>query len=204
MNKEPDLPSPAKHEDRLSDIRAELRAAMNGVAARSIRESGMGYRLVYGVELPRLRQIAEAFTPDRRLAQALWQTEVREEKMLAILLYPKNEFDADIAHLWMESLRDEQAELAGLMAMELLSVMPDASEMAFLSMADERPMFQLCGLLALTRLLMRGAMLAPDAADEFRDQAESALHASYMPLRKAAQNALARLEENQEQASPNS
>jgi len=42
---------------------------MNGIAAKSIRESGMGYRLVYGVELPRLREIAAAYTPDRRLAQ---------------------------------------------------------------------------------------------------------------------------------------
>lgn len=198
MNKESDLLPPVKHEDSLREIRADLRAAMNGIAARSIRESGMGYRLVYGVELPRLRQIAEGFTPERRLAQTLWQSDVREEKILGILLYPKNEFDADIAHLWIESLLPEQAELAGLMAMELMSMMPDASELAFLLMADERPMHQLCGLLTLTRLMMRGAMLSPDAADEFRDQAESALHANYMPLRKAAQNALARLEENRE------
>ena len=42
----------------ISDIKAELRAAMNGVTSRTIRESGMGYRLVFGVELPRLHEIA--------------------------------------------------------------------------------------------------------------------------------------------------
>ena len=94
---------------------------MNGVAAKSIRESGMGYRLVYGVELPRLREIAAAYTPDRRLAQTLWNEDIRESKILAILLFPVEEFDRDIANLWVESLHREQAELAGLMVMDLLA-----------------------------------------------------------------------------------
>ena len=62
----------------INDLKAELRAAMNGVTSRSIRESGMGYRQVYGVELPRLREIAADYQPDRHLAQELWQENIRE------------------------------------------------------------------------------------------------------------------------------
>ena len=181
--------------DTIQTIKADLRAAMNGVASKAIRESGMGYRLVYGVELPRLREISSAFTPDRHLAQALWQEDVREYKMLAILLYPSEEFDSDIAVLWMEDLRPQQAELAQLMAMERLCHLPDASDLAFCWMADEREMFQLCGFLTLTRLLMQGAVLSPASETEFLDQASATLSTSFLPLRKAVQNALLRYEE---------
>lgn len=177
----------------IEQIKADLRAAMNGVASKAIRESGMGYRLVYGVELPRLREIASSYTPDYRLAQSLWQEDVRECKMLAIMLYPLDDFDSDIATLWIESLSPQQAELAQLMAMDLLCRLPDASVLSFQWMADDRDMFQLCGFLTLTRLLMQGAVLSPASEAEFLDQAATATSSSYLPLRKAAQNALLRL-----------
>ena len=184
----------------IEKIKADLRAAMNGVAARAIRESGMGYKLVYGVELPRLREIAAEFTPDRRLAQELWQEDIRECKMLAIMLYPLEEFDADIADLWVSQLLPEQAELAQLLCMDLLSRTSYAAEQAFLWMADERPMYQLCGFLILNRLFMQGARLSPDAEAEFLDQAAATWPASYLPLRKAVQNALLRYSEESEEA----
>lgn len=173
---------------------------MNGIASRAIRESGMGYTLCFGVELPRLREIAAGFTPDRRLAQDLWQENIRECKMLAIMLYPVQEFDADVADMWMESLVPEQAELAQLLSMDLLSHLPEASELAFHWMADDRTMYQLCGLLVITRLLMQGAILSPYAEAEFLDQAATALPSSFLPLRKAATNALLRFGETSQEA----
>ncbi len=173
---------------------------MNGIASRTIRESGMGYRLAFGVELPRLREIAAEFrnaegtTPDdlRRLAVLLWKEEIRECKMLAIMLMPIEEFYPELADMWMETIQPEQAELAQLLSMDLLCHMPQAADKAFLMMADERRVYQLCGFLTLTRLLMRGAQLSPDAEEEFLDQAAATFPTNYLPLRKAIQNALLR------------
>ena len=181
-------------------IKADLRATMNGVASKAIRESGMGYKLAFGVELPRLREIAAGYAADRRLAQALWQEDIRECKMLAIMLYPHEEFDRDIAALWVESIRPEQAELAQLLCMERLSTQPCAAEQAFQWMASERELFQLCGFLTLTRLLMRGAQLSPAAEREFLDQAAATLPSPYLPLRKAVHNALLRYGECSDEA----
>ena len=186
--------------DNIQAIKGELRAAMNGIASRAIRESGMGYRLAFGTELPRLREIAKGFNPDRHLALALWQENIRETKMLAIMLYPQNEFDADMADIWMSDLVPEQAEIAQLLAMDLLAHLPSAADMAFRWMADEHQMQQLCGFLVVTRLLMQGAELSPDAQVEFIDQAASALPTSYLPLRKAVQNALLRYAETSTEA----
>lgn len=181
-------------------IKADLRAAMNGVASKVIRESGMDYKLVYGIELPRLREIASAFTPDQHLAMKLWQEDVRECKMLAVMLFPLDEFDADIAEIWIESLQSGQAEIAQLLAMDLLCRTSYAAERSFQWIADERQMFQLCGFLTLTRLLMQGAILSPDAEAEFIDQAAATLPSDYLPLRKAVQNALLRFADTSEAA----
>ena len=180
----------------LLDIKKELRAAMNGVAAKTLRESGLGYRLTFGVDLPRLQEIAAQFTPGHSLAQELWHEDIRECKMLAVLLQPREQFFAEVAEIWIESLLPAQAELAQLMCMHLVFREPYAAEMAFRWMADERQMFQLCGFLTLARLLMQGAQLSPTSEDEFRDQAQTALSSDYLPLRKAAANALLHLDAN--------
>lgn len=184
----------------INTIKAELRAAMNGVASRAIRESGMGYKLSYGVELPRLREIAAQFTPDRRLALELWQENVRECKMLAVMLYPLEDFDADMADLWVGSLKPEQADLAGLLCMDLLARAPYAAELAFQWMAEEREIYQLCGFQIVTRLLMQGAQFSPTSEAEFLDQAAATLPTSYLPLKKAVQNALLHYGDTSEEA----
>ncbi|MBQ9284726.1 MAG: DNA alkylation repair protein [Bacteroidaceae bacterium] len=185
-------PSGYPVDEAIQAIKTDLRAAMNGVAAKSFRQSGTAYRLVYGVELPRLRSIAAEYKADRRLALALWNDNIRETRMLAVMLFPIEEFDADMADLWAEALRRDEAELAGLLVMDLLAAAPYASEKAFRWMADEREVLQLCGFLLMTRLFMQGAELSQTAEAEFLDQATATLPTDYLPLRKAVTNALLR------------
>ena len=70
----------------LQPIRKQLRLAMNGVIANSMRQKGMNYKLIFGVPWPEIKQIAASHTPDADLARALWQEDVREMKILATLL----------------------------------------------------------------------------------------------------------------------
>ena len=187
--------SPADTQSVIATIKAELHAAMNGVASTFIRESGMSYKLCYGVELPRLREIAAEFTPDRRLAQVLWQENIRECKLLAVLLYPSDEFHEDMAVIWADELVPQQTEVAQFLCMELLSPQPYASELAFRWMAEEKDMHQLCAFLILGRLLLQGVCFSPTAEEEFLDQAGATLPTTFLPLRKAVTNALLHLAE---------
>jgi hypothetical protein len=66
-------------------------------------------------------------------------------------------------------------------------------------MADERSVYQLCGFLTLTRLLMQGVQLSPDSEAEFLDQAAATLPTEDLPLRKAVTNALLRFGERSEE-----
>lgn len=186
--------------DAIRAIKAELRAAMNGVAAARIRQSGMNYRLVFGTELPRLQAIAAEFQPGANLAQALWHEDIRECKLLATMLYPPKDFCEELADIWADALRMEQAEVAQVLAMNLLSKVPYASQKAFEWMASDRPMHQMLGFLLVARLLMQGGTLSPSAEEEFLDQAAATIHAPQLAVQKAVQNALLRYGQTSDQA----
>ena len=178
--------------EQIKEIKKELRAAMNGVLSAQMREAGMPYRLVFGVELPRLQEIAREFTPSRALAQALWHENVRECKILASLLMPIDQMPAEVADIWVDQM--PTAEIAQTCSMFLLSREPWAPQLAFQWIAADSPMRQLCGFLILARLLSQGAELNERSASELRDQAAALLPQADLHLRKAIHATLSALD----------
>ena len=165
------------------DIKKELHAAMNGNLSARMRETGAPYKLVFGVELPRLQSIAEEFRPSRQLAQELWNENIRECKLLATMLMPPQEFLPEIADIWVDEI--PTAEVAQVLCMQLLSKEPWCAVTAFEWIASPSPMRQLCGFLCIARLLRQGAQLQERSVSELKDQAQSLLPSADLPLRKA-------------------
>lgn len=161
---------------------------MNGMISQSMREKGMEYKLNFGIEYPRIKEIAAGYEPDHELAQALWKENIRECKILAGLLQPADTFYQEIADIWIEGM--DYPELAEYTVMNLFQRLPYASEVVFRWMADEREMFQLCGFLLMARLLMKGEKLNERAEAEFLDQACTAVEGDCGPVQKAASVAL--------------
>lgn len=73
------------HEE-IKQLKLRFRGLMNGVVSSSMRDKGVNYRVNFGVELLRLKEIAAEMTPNHELAQALWKEDVRECRILAGLL----------------------------------------------------------------------------------------------------------------------
>ena len=161
---------------------------MNGMVSQSMREKGMEYKLNFGIEYRRIKEIAAGYEPDHELAQALWKENIRECKILAGLLQPADTFYQEIADIWIEGM--DYPELAEYTVMNLFQRLPYASEVVFRWMADEREMFQLCGFLLMARLLMKGEKLNERAEAEFLDQACTAVEGDCGPVQKAASVAL--------------
>ena len=61
---------------------------MNGVASQKMREAGMSFHVIFGIELPRLREILLEYEQDRAMAQELWHENVRDSRLAAIMLTP--------------------------------------------------------------------------------------------------------------------
>ena len=138
--------------ETIKDIKGQFRLFMNGVASQSMREKGLDYKLNFGIELPRLKEIAARYEKNHEVAQALWKENIRECKILAGMLQPVETFYPEIADIWVEDMR--YPEIAELTCMSLFQYLPYASEKAFEWMADDREYFQLCGFMLMARLLM--------------------------------------------------
>lgn len=172
----------------VKDIKSKFRLFMNGKVSQSMREKGMGYKVNFGIEYPRIKEIAHDYTPSHGLAQTLWKENIRECKILAGMLQPADSFYPEIADIWIESI--QYPELAEYTVMNLFQRLPYASEAAFRWMADDREYFQLCGFLLMARLLMKGQALNERASNEFLDQAITAVSGGCPMVKQAAVKAL--------------
>ena len=179
---------------QLIDIKAQLRLYMNGVLAQSLRERGLRYKLIFGIELPRLKEIAEAYVPDHDLAQALWKEDIRECRILAGLLQPTATFYPEIADIWLEQMHD--TEIIDFTCMHLFRRLPYASEKVFEWIASEEERVQYAGFRLMCHLLSRsGAQLNERSRDELVDQAHAAIGSANLPLRQVATAVLERVNE---------
>lgn len=167
------------------DIKKELRASMNGVLSARMREAGMPFKLIFGVELPRLQSIAEEFPHNANLANKLWSQNIRETKLLAILLMPPEAFTAETANTWAETMAT--AEEAQVMAMKLLpnTSHAKASSMAFLEAGKQLPC--VCACLCLRHLLIRGTKLSDAEQHHIEESMKKLLPEANLHLRKAIQ-----------------
>ena len=175
-------------QEKIREIKKQFRLFMNGVVSQSMREKGLDYKLNFGIELPRLKEIAEKFEKNHEVAQALWKENIRECKILAGLLQPIDTFYPEIADIWVEDMH--YPEIAELTCMNLFSHLPYASEKVFQWIADEGEYFQFCGYMLMARLLMKGNELNERAENEFLDQALSALHSESGVVVRSAVTAL--------------
>ena len=98
----------ADMDEILQRIRVDLRRSMNGIASKSMREKGLRYKLNFGVDVPRLRELSRRYPVDAQLAEHLWRQETRELKILATMLYPVHEFHADKADKWVKEIPNHE------------------------------------------------------------------------------------------------
>ncbi|MCI1648104.1 MAG: DNA alkylation repair protein [Bacteroides sp.] len=176
--------------EQLRDIKTQLRLSMNGVVSQSMREKGLVYKLNFGVDLPRIKEIAAGYEKSHALAQALWKEEIRECKILAGLLQPVDSFIPEIADIWVENIRN--IEIAELTCMNLFQHLPYAPSKSFQWIADEREYIQACGFLTISRLLLKKGEMDERASEEFLDQAISAFLSGPFHVRTAATTAIRR------------
>lgn len=177
--------------ETVREIKGKLRLFMNGVLSQSLREKGLKYRLIFGVELPRLKEIAAGYEESHDLAQALWKEDIRECKILAAYLQPTDSFAPELADFWMESISN--TELADYVCMALFRRLPYASQKAFQWIASENRMEAYTGFRLMSHLftLLRAEM-NERSRNEFLDQAQTALQSNDLLIKQAAQSALDR------------
>lgn len=149
------IPTPPDTDGKVKDdaraIRQSFRSLMNGVAATRLRTA---YRVVWGCSLPHLREVATEFTPSVELATVLWHDNVRESKIMALLLMPPAACTRDTARTWAADTPTQ--EIAEIAAMTLYQYLPFASDLAAELIAASDRLQQIAGYATYTRLFNSG------------------------------------------------
>ncbi|MCM1368930.1 MAG: hypothetical protein NC204_00990 [Candidatus Amulumruptor caecigallinarius] len=70
----------------------------NGIVADALRKAGYPHKMIFGLELPRIAEMARELGPDDVLAEKLWNDrDVRESRLLAVYLMQPDNVSADDA-----------------------------------------------------------------------------------------------------------
>ena len=177
-------------QDKLKEIKGRFRLMMNGVASRSMRDKGIGYKINWGIGLPALKEMAQDYGKDYDLAVELWKEDIRECKILATFIMPADKMPSDIVGLWVSSLGNQ--EIDEMAAFNIFRYLDDAKKYAFGWIASSNDIEVICGYNVLSRLFVSGETLDEREADEFLDQAQTAVADKNLSVLHAAVNALAR------------
>lgn len=176
--------------EQVRNVKLRLRGVMNGITSTSMREKGLTYKVNFGVELPRLREMAEELPHTYHLAAALWKEDIRECRLLSAMLMPTEAFDEALADLWVEQMRfPEEAECT---VMHLFARLPFASQKLFEWIAADSPMHRLCGWTLASRLFMKGLVPNERDEEELLDHLLADLKSADHIVSRAAQKALLR------------
>lgn len=182
-------------QDTVKEIKQSFRLLMNGVTAQSMRDKGLDYRINWGVSLPHLQELAREYEPNKALAVELWKANVRECKILATMLMPKEAFDIELAILWIEQTQTQ--EIAEIAAMNLYQYMPYAEDLALMLIAKDKIMAQIHGFTILSRIYSKETSSKKTRnINEFLDQAITALQSDNISLKHSAWNAVSRFANN--------
>jgi len=177
-------------QDKIKEIKHSFRLMMDGSVAQSMRDKGIDYHLNWGATIPRLHAKAEEIGCDYDLAIALWKENVRECKILATMIMPADEILPEVVDIWMEQTTEQ--EIAEQAAYNLYQYLPYAPAKAYMWIASEKELYQLCGFHVLSRLFMNGQEPNERGINEFIDQSLVALQCGSPIVKKAAMNAVIR------------
>ena len=139
-------------DELIKNIRTDLRLAMNGVVSSSMRNKGMDYKMNFGVDVPRIKGIAEKYESSAALAKELWKLDVRELKILSTMLYPISEFAEANADEWVKEIPTQ--EIRENLCRNLLQQLPYADKLVQKWTIDSNQSIRLTGFWLYVRLMM--------------------------------------------------
>lgn len=129
----------------MQTVKRHFFAMRNGVIADTLRRAGSPFRIIFGLNLPQLVDIASVTHHNPELAERLWaNASTRESMLLAPMLYPVDEFDIGTARRWIVSIPSTEA--ADILCHRLLRHTSYAPELAKELCASENEMSRYTGL----------------------------------------------------------
>ena len=130
--------------ETIKQIKHQFMVYRNGIVADTLRDAGMPYHVIFGLQLPQLAQIARSVAPSLSLANDLWADDkVRESRLLACYLFPKESITLEQALALARSV--QTVEEADIICFSLLRYLPFAEQLvAEIPVGTDNPSVKYC------------------------------------------------------------
>lgn len=144
-------------------IKREFFALRNGIVADNLRRAGAPYRIIFGLNLPQLTEMARRIGENRDIAERLWaNSTTRESLLLAPMVFPKLEMTLEIALKWVNEA--PSAEVVDVLCHRLLRHLSCAGEIPRHLIDDNRDLSRYAALRLMLNLLPDSLNVAGEAA----------------------------------------
>lgn len=184
--------APSSVDDDVKQIKRSFRLFMNGVASSSMRDKGLEYKINWGIPVTRLRDMAAQYAPSVALAERLWESDVRECKILATMLMPAERFSEPMALSWLSACSNQ--EMVEMLVFNLIQNMPDVETFVVSLLHSDEPNAPLAALHLVSRLVARQnvAFMTDEVVSSFAQLVVKALSGTDAVLKHAALNSVTR------------
>lgn len=129
MENNSQTPEPTAVYNDMQTIKRRFFAMRNGIIADVLRRGGSPFRIIFGLNLPQIVEIAAETEPSADLACRLWaNTTTRESMLAAPMIFPREDFDLAMARRWCAGI--PTPEVADVLCHRLLRHRPFAAGLA--------------------------------------------------------------------------
>lgn len=95
-------------EEKVMEIIMQIKQRMNGEVVESMRQSGIIYKVNYGVTIPELQHISTPFKGDHDLAIRLFEEDIRECKIIATLIDDPEKVTGEQIDKWSDEFSNTE------------------------------------------------------------------------------------------------
>ncbi len=90
---------------KMQNVKRRFFALRNGDIADTLRKAGSPYRIIFGLQLPQIVEVASASGIDMELAEALWNNSTtRESRLMAPMVADRDNFTIEDARRWISTV----------------------------------------------------------------------------------------------------
>ncbi|MBR3520135.1 MAG: DNA alkylation repair protein [Paludibacteraceae bacterium] len=151
-----------KMEQQVNQVKRMLHLSMNGVVSECMSASGLDYKMIYGVQLPRLKEMAAGLEKSKPLTRRLWVSNCREMMLLATMLCPADSISSEEAVKWLSECHN--LELVEQLCLNLLREMEGADAL-IPSLLEMQGKYMKAGAYVLASFLFLRGTLTGEAED---------------------------------------
>ena len=153
----------------IKEIKTQFFALRNGEIADRLRKAGSPYRIIFGLLVPQIQEVALSQEYSRELAEFLWNNDsTRESRLLATMVFPKDEFTLEDTLKWLETIDTE--ELVDMFCFQLVRNVEGAESLIARFIDDEKPLMKYFALRLSMNLLIIGRMKDMDSVKAWAEK----------------------------------